>query len=515
MPPAAPPPPATEDPLLRRGPALAAVATFILHALAWDRYGVFRDELYFVACGQRLDWGYVDQPPGIPALAALAHAMFGTWVPGLRVFAWLAAAGAVYLTGRLAVRLGARGHGAVIASIAALASPVLLGLGHLLTMNAFEVLLMVALAHVLVTIVKGESPRRWVGAAVLAALAVLFKYSAALLSLALLAGLLLTPERRALRSIWLVPAAILALALVAPNLAWQAQHGFPFLELVRNGQRYKNAPFDPLGFSGALVLEGGPLTALVWTGGLGWLLLTRAGRPFRFLGLGAAIYLAVLVVTRGKSYYFASALPVLMAAGAVAWEARLRAAPRLARAAVPAALALQLALAPLAVPLLPEGAFVRYQAALGVKPPPMERDRPGLLPQVYADMHGWAALAEAVARAHQALPEAERLTAVVFGQNYGQAAAVDVLGAGRGLPPAVSGHNQYWLWGLPAGRGDPAIVIGDDDEDCGGVFRERVLAERLPSDPWVRPAEDARTIWICRGATSPIEAVWPRLRHYE
>jgi len=74
------------------GPILLAVAAFALHAACWDRYGIFRDELYFVVCGDRLAWGYVDQPPGIAAVAALAHALFGTWVPGLRLLAWLASA---------------------------------------------------------------------------------------------------------------------------------------------------------------------------------------------------------------------------------------------------------------------------------------------------------------------------------------------------------------------------------------------------------------------------------------
>jgi len=504
--------PAPEGRLARLAPPLAALATLLLHALAWDRYGVFRDELYFIACGQRLAWGFVDQPPGIPAIAALAHGLAGAWVPGLRLAAWLAAAGIVWLGGRLAARLGGGGFAVLLASLALLASPILRALGHLLTMNVFEALLLAALVHVLLSLARGASPRLWLAAGALAGAAVLFKYSAAMLSAALAAGLLATPERRALRTRWALAGAALALALVLPNFLWQAAHGFPFLELVRNGQMSKNAPFSYPGFLRSLALDAGPVDALLWLLGLGALLLSPAARSHRFLGLGAGLYLLALLATHGKSYYFATALPPLVAAGAVAFERAVRAPA--ARAAAAALVALQLALVPYAIPLLDEEALVRYMDRLHFRPAALERDRQGALPQVQADMHGWGPLADAVVRAYEALPEAERRTAAVYGSNYGQAAAVEVLAGGR-APPAISGHNQYFLWGVPPGRGDPLIVIGEDDEDCGNVYREKVRIETLPHDPWVRPLEDGHTIWLCRGATAPLEALWPRLKHYQ
>lgn len=493
--------------------ALAALA-LALHAACGGRYGLFRDELYFMVCGSRLGAGYVDQPPGIALVARLATWAFGTWVPGLRLPAWLAAAAAVLLAGRLAAALGAGAAGAALASAAVLAAPVLLALGHYLTMNAFEPALVLALALVLLRLARGEDPRLWVAAGGIAGLAVLFKYTSALLALSLAAGLLATPERRALRTRWALAGAAVGLLVVLPNLAWQAAHGFPFLELVRNGQLRKNAPFSAGGFALGLLREGNPLLAPLWLGGLGWLLLARAARPARFLGAGAGLYLALLLATKGKAYYAAPALALLLAAGGAAAAAWIR--PRGARLALPAAVLLSLVpVAPLALPLLPVATFARYQAALGLEPERLERTAYGALPQILADQHGWEELARAVSEAAARLSPAERATAVVFGQNYGEAAAVDVYGPALGLPPAVSGHNHYFLWGVPAGRGDPALVISDRDEDCGGLFRERVLAAARPHDPWVMPYEDQRMIWICRGALRPLAEAWPRLRHYQ
>ncbi len=206
-------------------------------------------------------------------------------------------------------------------------------------------------------------------------------------------------------------------------------------------------------------------------------------------------------------------VPLLVGAGG-AVLAPLLSRRWVAAAAVAAPLAVGLVAAPLALPLLPERAFLAWQARLGIAEQPLERQRQGALPQIFADQHGWPELARAVARAADALPPAERATAAVYGQNYGEAAAVDVLGRalGLGLPPAISGHNQFWLWGVPEGRGDPLLVVGDEGEDCGGAYRERVRAAEVPPSPWVMPYEDARVIWICRGRTAPLDELWRRVR---
>ena len=115
-----------------------ALATFALHLATNGRYGFFRDELYFLMCGQRLDWGYVDQPAGIALIARLATELFGLSLVGLRVPVALAAAGLVALTGAFAVRLGGGVFAAVLAGITVAVAPLFATSGHLMTMNAFQ-----------------------------------------------------------------------------------------------------------------------------------------------------------------------------------------------------------------------------------------------------------------------------------------------------------------------------------------------------------------------------------------
>lgn len=504
-----------EDPLARLGPAAFAVATLLLHVVCWGRYGIFRDELYFIACGERLAAGYVDQPPGIALVARLVTSAFGTWVPGLRLVPWLVAAATVYLSGRLAARLGGGAAGASLAAAATFACPVLLATGHLLTMNAFEPFLVLALVHVLARVARGEDPRLWVAAGGIAGLAVLFKYTAALVALALLAGLLATPARRALRSGYTLAGAAVGLGAILPNFVWQAIHGFPFLEVARNGLLYKNTPTNPLQFLGEVLFEANPGNAPLWLGGLAWLLLARTASPVRFAGLGALAYLLLQMFVGGKPYYVASVLPVLLGAGGVALATVLRRCwLRIGYGSLLCASAL--ALAPLALPILPVETLVRYQA-LGFRTRAMERTAHGILPQIHADQFGWRELVAAVARVYASLPAAERDRATIFGRNYGVAAAVDVYGSALGLPPriAISGHNQYWLWGLPPGRSDPVIAVSGPKETCGGLFRQMAVAERLPHNPYAMPYEDQHWIWICRDPVVPFWTMPEAAKNYQ
>ncbi len=510
--------PVAEPRLARLGPGLAALATFALHAACWGRYDIFRDELYFMVCGERLSTGYVDQPPGIALVARLAHTLFGTWVPGIRLFAWLAGAATVYLAGRLAWRLSRSGAAATLAAVASSGCLVLLAVSHLLTMNAFEPLLVLALVHVLLRLASGESARLWVAAGGLAGLAVLFKYTSAPLSLALLLGFAVSSARRALWTRWALAGAAFGILVVLPNLAWQASHGFPFLELVHNQVAYKNAPTGPLQFLGGALLMGNPVNAPIWLGGLAWLLLARAARAARFAGVGGLLYLLLLTFGRAKSYYVLPLLPIFLGAGGAAFAALVRS--RRAQQVYGGVLVVSaLIAAPTVVPILPVETFVAYQAALGVKPPSLgERLEQSVLPQIYADQFGWHELAAGVARVYRSLPPEQQRHAIVYGSNYGVASAVEILGPAYGLPRgiAVSGHNQFWFWGVPAGRGEPVIVVSGRTENCmNGFYREQVMGEQLPVLPYALPLDSGHTIWICRGPERPITALPPQVRHFE
>ena len=484
-----------------------AAITLALHVATSGRYGWFRDELYFVACGHHLAWGYVDQPPLIALIARAAS--LGRSLYLFRLPPALAHAGLVVLVAVAARRMGGGAFAQALAALATAVAPILLVFGHLTTMNAFEPLAWLGAALVVLAVADGADARWWIAGGAIIGVGVLDKHSVAFFAVALVVGVAATPARRTLASRWFAAALTLAALIVLPHLAWQTGHGWPMLELLRHGQEYKNEPVSLAQFLVAQLILYHPLAAPVWL--LGLVELVRAPR-LRPLGIAALLVAALVIALGGKVYYLAPLYPLLFAAGGVAVESLL--ARAWARAAALALLGAGGALtAPLALPILPVPSLLRYQAALHFAPPRTERLRYRPLSQVFADEHGWRELEAAVARVYRALPADQRRRASLYAQNYGEAGALDFFGAPDGLPPATSGHNSYYTWGAP--RGDVLIAVGGRRDDYTRDFADVVEAARLPPNPWVMPYEDELPIFVARGLRRPMSEIWPGARHYE
>jgi hypothetical protein len=152
---------------------------------------------------------------------------------------------------------------------------------------------------------------------------------------------------------------------------------------------------------------------------------------------------------------------------------------RLRGAALAGVVVLGVLAAPFTLPILSVDVFIRYQKAIGLMPSAGEHQTLGLLPQIYADMFGWREMAEKVAAVYWSLPVQDRARAVFFGNNYGEAAAIDVFGRRLGLPPAISGHNNYYIWGPRGHDGSVMIIVGGDTEHYADLFSSFEIAGRM------------------------------------
>jgi 4-amino-4-deoxy-L-arabinose transferase-like glycosyltransferase len=490
--------------------ATLGLAALALHLCVNGSYGYFRDELYFIICGRHPAWGYTDQPPLIPLIAAGSDAAFHS-LRGLRLVPALAAAATVALTASAAGMLGGRLYARWLAGLVVLASGTLPFWGVVLETDTLEPLAWLAIAICIIRAEKDDDPRWWLPAGAIGGVAFLAKYTVAPYLLSIALGLLATPQRRLLAR-WQPWAAVLvAVAIAAPNLLWQAANGWPFVAHTAALAATKNIPFSPLSFLGQEILALGPASAPVWLAGLAAFASSPRFAPFRWVGVSWVLLILAAAIGHGRPYYLAPAYPLLIAGGAAALEAWL---PRLAKPAlVGFVLAAWAVTAPYVVPLLPVEGFIAYQQWIGVKPSTGERLKLGVLPVYYADMFGWPELAEIVGKAYQALPPEDRERAVFFGRNYGEAAAVDFFGAPWGLPPAISGHESYFLWGPRGHDGSVMLILGGSRDDLLKDFRSVEPVGRL-YNPLGLPEESGQTLWLCRDRLEPLPKAWPSLRRY-
>ncbi|HJQ31818.1 MAG TPA: glycosyltransferase family 39 protein [Pyrinomonadaceae bacterium] len=497
-----------------------AAAKLVLHLLTNGQYGYFRDELYYLACGEHLDWGYVDQAPLIAVVARAERAVLGDSLFAIRFLPALSGAALVFVTGLLARELGGGRFAVVLACVCVIVAPAFLALHTILTMNAFEPLFWTAGAYFVARALKTGDGRYWLWFGLVMGLGLENKHSTLVFGFAVVVGLLLTTARKFFLSKWLWIGGAVAFLIFLPNLLWQISHGWPTVEVLRNADKNQNLPISPLDFFKGQLLLTHPLTFPVWAAGLCFYLFTRAGRNFRALGWAYVVMFVLMIVLRAKVYYLLPVYPVLFAPGGVWFEslfARLAERRSLWRLLRPASVALLVlggaVTAPLALPVLPVETFIRYQRALGLEAPRTEKLRLAELPQHYADMFGWEEMTRAVASVYNSLPPDERGRCAVFARNYGEAGAIDFFGARYGLPKAIGKHQNYFLWGPRDYTGECVITVGERETDVRKSFDEVELAATI-THPYAIPHENNLPVYVCRKPKRPLKEIWPEVKCY-
>lgn len=496
--------------------AYVALVRFALYLVAAPHYGYFRDEMYYLACGEHPAWGYMDQPPLIAWMAWLLEHSIGTSLYALRFLPMAADVGSIFVTGLLARKLGGGRWAMFLAALAVLVAPIYLTLSHLFTMNAFDPLLWALIAWLLVDLVQTGRETIWLWIGLLVGVTLLNKYGVLFFVAGLLAGVVLSPLRKSLARPWFWAGCAMATVIALPNFLWQLHWNFPFVQLVHSVRQHgRDVMLPPVPYLAQQAQMLGFVSSLLVILGACFLVSSQ-GRRYLVLGCGFASVLGLMLVLRGKFYYVAPVYPVVFAPGAVLFEqwTQRRGLQWVRPVYAFVMLVAGAVFAPTAIPLLSIQDYIAYTQKLGIHQQKFEHQPQSQLPQIYADMVGWEDRVRIVAAYFHSLPPAEQKVTAIGASNYGEAGAVDLFGPKYGLPKSISSANNYWIWGPRQYTGESVILMDEDSpEKYAGYCKSFVLVAR-PNDPYSRPDENY-PVYHCTGLNPDLQTLWPKLKPWK
>jgi 4-amino-4-deoxy-L-arabinose transferase-like glycosyltransferase len=484
---------------------LIAVIWVILLALVNGRYGFHRDELAFLDNSLHLDWGFVEYPPLVPAIARFSLGMFGQSLAGLRAFSALAIGMTFIISGWMARELGGKRWAQIITALSVAIAPIAFSHSSLFTYETFDYLWWVLTFYLVLRLLRTNNPRLWIGIGISLGLGMMTKYTIAFLALGIIGGVIFTPARRYLKSHWLWGGILTALIIFLPNMIWQGQHHFISLEFLK-ALHSEDIGDLGIGRTGSFLVGQFYICASIsviyfWITGFRYFLFSKEAGQYRMIGWMVIIPFILFLIGQGRFYYMAPVYPVLLAAGVTQIEIQTDelSAPRKRsrRSWIYPALAIGgIASAGLTLPLATVNTWL-WNVANGTN-------------QELREEIGWPELVDTVAAIKAGLPPSEQSQVGILAGNYGEAAAIDLLGPARGLPEAISGVDTYGL--RQDGKPIPptVIVLGMTGKTTDTLFRSCSIAGKVTNRYGIANQEsrDHPDIYLCRDPILPWTEFW-------
>ncbi len=486
-----------------------ALLSIAIHLLVANNLGYHRDELLYFTLGQHPAFGYNSVPPLIGWIAGVMQTFFGNSVFAVRLFPALLGGALILLTSAITTEMGGSKYASFLSALGLMISIFFMRSFLLFMPVHLEIFLWTLCIYLIIKYINTSNDIFLLFFGIAAGITMLNKYLAGIFFIGLIVIVPFTKYRKVFTSKMFYYGIAAGFFLFLPNIIWQISKNFPVTthinELYKTQLVYMNIP---------LFLTEQILTACMGSfftvAGLIWLLLKKDNR-YRFLGVLAIFVIIALMLLKGKSYYTLGIFPFLIAAGAVSYEEWIRQA--WIRIVFPAVLII------FTIPVIPFGIPVfniegmkeyfsvlheKYKIELGTR---FEDGTIHSLPQDYADMLGWEELTQIAVKAYNSIDN--KKAAFIYGENYGEAGAISVIGRKYGLPEALCFSESFQYW-LPK-HFDPDItsVVYINNyppgEDVKGLFRKIYVVGSITN-------RDAReygtTVYLCQEPVESFNKFW-------
>lgn len=497
---------------IKINPVVGGLALFniLIHLAVYNNLEFHRDELLYFSLGMHPDFGYATVPPMIGWVAWLMENIFGHSVFAVRLFPALMSGLMVLLVSATAKELGGSSYARILAGIGMIISIFGLRTFTLFMPVHIDVFFWTLTIYLVIKYINASSGNWLFIFGIVAGLSLLNKYLIGLLFMSFLIVIPFTSLRIVFRDRKFWSGILAGFIIFMPNLIWQIVHGFPVTGHLSELARTQLVNVDRIGFLTDQLMMPGAATFLT-VAGLLYLLFNKNASKFRFLGIIIVVVILTLMFMRGKSYYTIGVFPFLIAAGAVSYERMLsRSWSRIA---------LALGLIVLTIPIIPMGIPVYKAEGLAEYFRVLE-EKYGLdigrrwedasihsLPQDYADMLGWEELTSIANKAYQMVPDKKRC--FIYGENYGQAGAITVIGKKYNLPEAICFSESFRYWIPKKFNPDPTYLVyinhREPGDDVKNLFRKITKIGSI-TNPNAR--EFGTSVYLCEDPVSSFNEFW-------
>jgi 4-amino-4-deoxy-L-arabinose transferase-like glycosyltransferase len=496
-----------------------AFVKLMLHFLTNGQYGYDGDELYYLAAGDRLAWGYTEFPPVVAIAAHISRSLMGDSLFAIRFFPAIAGALLVVLTGLMARELGGGRFAQYLAALSVVIAPYFLVIHTILTVNSFEALIWTLCAYLILLSQNYHQPKLWLLIGVVIGFGLLNKFSIVFFAFSVIVGLWLT-QRQVFSKKWIWLGGMIAIALVMPTLIWQVQHGLPFLEHQQAANLYSKKPF-PEAIVALLVqstLMMHPFAAPIWLAGLFFYLKAKNGKPYRLFGWIFVITYGLFVLIQGKSYYVGPLYPMLFAGGAVMIEhwigRRRRFKPVISGVLVVSTVAIMI---PMTLPVLPMETLLRFSSFYSQDYFLPQRANTVVAeqeaPWQFRAMLGWEETVAQVSKVYHQLPASQKARTAILSWDYANAGAIAFYGSRYDLPKGISGAHTFYFWGYQNYSGEQVISLGGDRTYLQQLF-DQVEHVDTVTHANVIGIKSNIPIYLCQGIKAPFSQSWSDFKAY-
>jgi len=481
-------------------------------------YGLFIDEFYYLACANHPALGYVDHPPLAPFILMILKLFIGSSIYAIRLLPAITAGVTIFLSGKLAAKIGGGKFAQILSAVAAAGIPTLAVFSSLYTMNVFEPLLAIIFIMLIIDMVKNNNPQKWISIGIIMGIGMMNKHTFALVIISVLAALVLTGRWKIFMNKWFFWGAAIAALIFIPNIIWQIANNFPSLEFYRNISTGKNIYTPPIPFIIGQLVSMSPFVFPVWMAGLLYLLFSKRYREFNYISVFFLIsFISILISGTSRPDRLLYIYPIMIPGGALFFENlfnkyKLKFLKPVLVLFVLAGLVISM---PIILPYFSYSTVASYVSKLGINTE-IEKGKKPPLPQILADRIGWEEKVQLVIKAYNTLSPEEKSRAIIACNNYGDAGAVELYGEGSNLPQVVCAHNTYYLWSKNRLKGDIILQLTKIDYIDG--FKKRFDSVKVTdgeyTNKFVSGHENNLRVLICYGPKIPLSAMLEKSKVY-